>query len=613
MSVPVDTMSESDVFRRVVIRHMSEQRPSCEEITDEEIRDIEMPWWLTDEFYGSDEAEYASWLRTLPDDIRADYELGPWTGAGESMAAGFLHDDHDGRRGEGFASGGYFDLLAPGLELAAATASNADRGHSELGESELIGALCAWQRLASWAQAGQVAAAMALMDRRNKQSRELRNPHLAEHLPDEVAAAMRLTNLSAQRLLCLTAGLKRLPAVLDALRKGEIDWPKACLFMDMVDLLDADVAAAIVAALLGRAGAMTTGQLRAALKRAILKADPAAAEQRKKEARKDTSVQFGFEASGNAMLSGRELSVRDAIHANLRLHALARWLQKHGATDTLEQLRAAVYIALLTGQSIDSLLPPSADKAAGKVGSRCRSGSEDAAGNDGARGCAGLTGWPAVTGGVDSAARRGGSDGLPQVTGTINLTMPMSAFTSQAESPGELASYGPLDAATCRDIAADADLRTHWCLTLTDQDGRTVAHACARAGPAPPGATTPAAGLRWAAGLAARLRILETGSCGHARRVKGYRPSPSLRHLIQIRQPTCSGPGCRRASVRCDLDHTTPYDQGGMTCECNLGPTCRRHHRAKQAPGWHLEQPEPGHMTWRLPSGRTYETVGDLY
>ena len=189
----------------------------------------------------------------------------------------------------------------------------------------------------------------------------------------------------------------------------------------------------------------------------------------------------------------------------------------------------------------------------------------------------------------------------------------MSAFTSQAESPGELASYGPLDAATCRDIAADADLRTHWCLTLTDQDGRTVAHACARAGPAPPGATTPAAGLRWAAGLAARLRILETGSCGHARRVKGYRPSPSLRHLIQIRQPTCSGPGCRRASVRCDLDHTTPYDQGGMTCECNLGPTCRRHHRAKQAPGWHLEQPEPGHMTWRLPSGRTYETVGDLY
>ncbi|MGO8956307.1 MAG: hypothetical protein ACLQFR_02875 [Streptosporangiaceae bacterium] len=42
-------------------------------------------------------------------------------------------------------------------------------------------------------------------------------------------------------------------------------------------------------------------------------------------------------------------------------------------------------------------------------------------------------------------------------------------------------------------------------------------------------------------------------------------------------------------------------------------PLCRRHHRAKQAPGWHLEHREPGRMTWRLPSGRVYETTGDHY
>ena len=101
-----------------------------------------MPWWLTDEFYGSDEAEYASWLRTLPDDIRADYELGPWTGAGESMAAGFLHDDHDGRRGEGFWLPVAIStcwrrvlswLLRPRAML---TAGNSESS----GESELIGA-----------------------------------------------------------------------------------------------------------------------------------------------------------------------------------------------------------------------------------------------------------------------------------------------------------------------------------------------------------------------------------------------------------------------------------------------------------------------------------------
>ncbi|HEY0717463.1 MAG TPA: HNH endonuclease signature motif containing protein [Streptosporangiaceae bacterium] len=61
------------------------------------------------------------------------------------------------------------------------------------------------------------------------------------------------------------------------------------------------------------------------------------------------------------------------------------------------------------------------------------------------------------------------------------------------------------------------------------------------------------------------------------------------------------------ASV-CDDDHTIPFDQGGRTCQCNLGPLCRRHHRVKQARGWRLEQPEPGVFTWTMPSGRVYTT-----
>jgi hypothetical protein len=55
------------------------------------------------------------------------------------------------------------------------------------------------------------------------------------------------------------------------------------------------------------------------------------------------------------------------------------------------------------------------------------------------------------------------------------------------------------------------------------------------------------------------------------------------------------------------------FDKGGRTCICNLAPCCRRHHRAKQSPGWQLQQPLPGQMTWRMPSGRTYRTAGDPY
>jgi len=83
--------------------------------------------------------------------------------------------------------------------------------------------------------------------------------------------------------------------------------------------------------------------------------------------------------------------------------------------------------------------------------------------------------------------------------------------------------------------------------------------------------------------------------------------------LITIRQPTCSFPGCRRPAVRCDDDHTLPYDQGGRTCECNLAPLYRRHHRAKQARGWQLAQPEPGTMVWITPSGRSYATGPTAY
>ena len=110
-----------------------------------------------------------------------------------------------------------------------------------------------------------------------------------------------------------------------------------------------------------------------------------------------------------------------------------------------------------------------------------------------------------------------------------------------------------------------------------------------------------------------RLEWLESGGCAHRREVAGYRPSVMLEHLIGVRQQVCAFPGCQRAARRCDLDHTIPYDQGGRTCECNLAPLCRRHHQAKQAPGWHLDQPEPGTMIWTTPSGRTYTTHPSVY
>ncbi|HUB41581.1 MAG TPA: hypothetical protein VMA72_22275 [Streptosporangiaceae bacterium] len=259
----------------------------------------ETPWWLTDEFYGSDDAEHASWLAGLPADVRTAYEKGPWDGSGEVFAAGFLHHDPgDGPAGPGFIAGGWADTAAPGLALAAAAADAATR-RAQLGESELIGLLCGWQRLTAWTQAEQARCLTTLVQRRKDQSVELSRPDLAAHVDDEVAAALALTSRAASRQLDVSAGLGRLPEVDAALAAGRIDWAKASLFTDLLagipDQDANDIAGLVLTA--GDVTRKTTGQLRAALTRAILAYDPDAAQRRREEARKDASVQAWPEPS----------------------------------------------------------------------------------------------------------------------------------------------------------------------------------------------------------------------------------------------------------------------------------------------------------------------------
>ncbi len=577
----------------------------------------------------------AAWLGGLPADVRADYLAGAWTGEHEAIPAGFLHHLRSSPHGAGFSAGGALDALVPGCWLAEAITAAAAGGHDQLGESELIGVLCAWRRMSSWVAAGEAAAVIALARRRSAQAAQTGRMHLAEHVNDELAAALTLTGRSADWLLSMASGFVRLADVHAALERGHIDWAKACVFVtELAVLADEELARGIASRLLGQAGAggWTTGQLRAALRRAVLAADPEASERRRADARKDAEVQTWDEPSGNAALAGRELPPSDVIAADSRLTALAHWLQSRGAAGTISQLRAAVYTALLAGRPLDSLLPGAVAADADPADRGPDTPTQDAGGRDaGGRGAGGLgaggrdAGGPgagaglgaAVSGeagaapadasGLPDAAR--GATAWPSVTGTIHLTMPVLAWLGGGQ-PGEVAGRGPVDAQTSRELAAmlAANSATRWCLTLTGQDGRAVAHACAGCGPA---AGQPV--VSWAAGLRKKLKLLETGSCGHARESACYQPPSTLRHLIMTRQRTCSFPSCRRPAVRCDLDHTVPFGEGGRTCECNLSPLCRRHHRAKQVPGWHLEQQRPGELTWRLPSGRSYQTAGEPY
>jgi len=539
-----------------------------------------------------------AWLDSLPADIRAELAARPplpwpmWSADGDYLPEAAR---------EGFATSGFADAARPGPGLADLLAAATMDGLGQLSDDQLAGVLRGWQRLVSHGQA-RLAHAVSELARR----RAAGSSWAAEHLTDELAIELTLTRRSAGRLVDVCDGLDRLTDVHVALEAGLIDWPRACVFADELAQLDDATAAAIAAGLADQAAGWTTGQLRAALARAVLAADPAAAGRRRADGRKDSRVEVWHEPSGNAALAGRELAAADAIAADAVLTADAEWLRDNGAAGTMAELRAAAFIARLSDRDLASLLPrhgtstaetPSADRSA--------SGADPAAdaGGTGPAADAGGTGPAVDTGGAGSGrSRRGGS---------IHLTMPLAAFAGLTDAPGEIAGYGPADAATCRDLAAriGADPATRWCLTLTGPDGHATGHACAgRRGPA-----TGQPLMTWATGLGGKLQSLETQTCSHARRSPGYPWPDSLRHLIEVRQRTCAAPGCRRKATSCDIDHTIPYDQGGSTCECNGAPLCRRHHRCKQAPRWHLTQHQPGVMTWQLPSGRVYSTTGDPY
>ncbi len=572
-----------------------------------------------------------AWLADAADPVRNAYldSIAAQAPAAvpDSIAAGFLH--RDGGSGRGFAAGGLLDVMAPGPVLAGFADDAWADGLDRLTDDELIGVICAWRRLASWATAGEFAAVSALARRRAAESRGDAGRRLAEHVDSEIAAALTLTSRSADRLLELAAGLGRLPGTAAALAAGQIDWPKTIVIIDELASLDGTDAAAVEAKVLGDAPGQTTGQLRAAVRRRVMEIDPEAAIRRRKKAQQDERVETWTEPSGTAALAGRDLLPADVITADKRLNSHARWLKRHGAQGTLQQLRARVYSAVLNGRPVEALLPGSESADASKgdrsadsgpaIDSPASDGRVDgpagggpAGGGPAGGGPAGggpAGGGPAGGGPAGGGPGNGSPAGLPVLGGSVNLTVPLASWLGLSNAPGQVAGLDVLDAATCRDLAATlaAGSRSRWCLTITGQDGRAVAHGCARAGPGPPGTDR----MAWLS--TAKIVKLETGDCSHQRETAAYRVPPALRHLINIRQRSCSFPGCRRPAEHTDQDHTIPFDQHGRTCECNCGPFCRTHHQAKQAPRWHVDQPEPGVFVWTLPSGRSYSAVPDTY
>ena len=513
----------------------------------------------------------------------------------------------------GFGPGMPLDVLpgCAGLALSADAAAG-DDGFAGVSDAELVGIVCAWDRVEAHAAVRKLAA-VAEVDRRNP------GPEDAEFATDQLAYALGESRARADDLLGLAEQLDtRLPGTKAALLDGAISLGKARLIATATALLDPDEAAAAEAKVLDRAARLTPGGLRAAIARAVIEVAPEKARERRETAARFARVERWAEDSGNAALMGRELPPDEVLAADQRICWWAGELRNAGLEGGMDQLRARAYLDLLLG----------------KDSRPCPAGPQTADSQPGTPGQAAAGGPP--------AAGPGGGAVPAGFAGKVTLTAPLATLVRLADRPGELSGLGPVDPWLARDLAAAAaqNPKTAWCVTVTDEQGHAIGHGCARpvpkrhrerAGPGPPGRAgfsftpvcrdSPPRGYgTWilrtpgnGPDLTVTLGSLTTDPCDHRHQARGHDPGVKLRHLAQIRHATCTSPVCRRPAAQCDHEHNTPYEAGGRTCLCNTGPKCRHDHRLKQHPKWHVAQLPDGTFTWTTPAGRTYTTEPTRY
>jgi hypothetical protein len=149
------------------------------------------------------------------------------------------------------------------------------------------------------------------------------------------------------------------------------------------------------------------------------------------------------------------------------------------------------------------------------------------------------------------------------VAAQVNVTVPVLTLLGKSAEPGYLAGYGPIDPDTARRLAAGAPSFT-----------RLLTH--------------PETGV-----------VLSMGR-------DTYKVPAALKKWLEVRDETCTFPGCRRSAKRSDVDHSVEWQHGGETDAMNLAHLCPYHHAVKSYTRWSPRHLGDGRIEWTSPAGYSY-------
>ena len=231
-----------------------------------------------------------------------------------------------------------------GLAVAADAAAGEDGGFAGVSEAELVGVLCAWDRVEAHAAARKLAVSAELA-RRNPA------PEDAEFTADQVAYALGESRGRAGDLVDLAQTLQtRLPGTAAALDDGTVSRYKAEIIARATALLDDAEARAAEAQGPGPGRPADPGRAARRDRRAVMEVAPEKAKERREAAAKDARVERWAEDSGNAALMGCELPPDEVLAADQRITAWAQELRKAGLEGGMDVLRARAFLDLLLGK-----------------------------------------------------------------------------------------------------------------------------------------------------------------------------------------------------------------------------------------------------------------------
>ena len=233
----------------------------------------------------------------------------------------------------------------------------------------------------------------------------------------EIRAALHLTRYSADAELSFALDLRqRLPQVHAMLETGVIDVQRARTIDRETCHLTTATARNVVERIAEAAPQLTTGQLRARIKKLCIQGDVEEAQKRYDYAVDERSVIAEATVDGTANLRGTGLPPHRVVAITRRINKIARSLRGKGETRSMDQLRADVYLDILQG--------------------------------------------------TDKAKRE---------RGVVHMTVDLDTLTGLTEHPGDLNGFAPVISDIARQVADDQP-DAEWRYTITDtQTGQPIA------------------------------------------------------------------------------------------------------------------------------------------